>query len=640
MGSEIRPFRRQRGDIGVIRSDTTIFVSPTGNDNNSGLTETKPFRTIAKAFTFLKNYHILEDATVTISLTAGKYRISSELVMDHPQGNRILLKGYNTPVKNVTKINSYLDTTSYAGKVGGKSYIKIQKSIDGGAANTSGDRFDMIPLFSSGSGIPQTTAAIGNYVVISPLDSLYEIQLNHNSSSILNGVRASNTSPQRYSETESTMRRLFGVGGHSIKTNAADFGSNPVLENRTRNVNVYDSISNTVTSRVHTFSSPAGVNLYSSGNTSVSTRYISTVIQVVGDITALRITESALRIKDIAFESRDPLTSPAGKSTKPGIVVDDNSVLTLDQGFVVKNFETGVHVKNKSLLTQYNMTANPYISFTYCGTGLLVSDGSTAVLNGAIATGCWDTGFYVNSQSIGEFNSCISIGNGSDGFLASRNSNIVCVRSVAAYNLQNVARNFSDITEGGIGFGSRLNSNLECVGCLSFRNGYGYFSDKNSALNATSCDSVDNVNRGISVTESSSASVGPYFYSLADASGQVVTDCSFAKTTYSQFDYSGFDTPSGVSGPSISVAAVSNLSMYDVDINYYATNGIEALYGSVVSSDLLNIKENSYTQGESVNATYQSTVRLSGASLGTRETSKYSLLNGYIELNGVELDGN
>lgn len=639
MGSEVGSTRR-RDDIGLIRSTANIYVSPTGNDSNTGLLSSSPFRTIQKAFDFLKNYYILEDAEVIINLAAGKYRISSELLMDHPQGERITLKGAAGVVGNATTISSYTDTTSYSGKVGGKSYIKVMRSLDGGSANTTGERFDMGIRYASPTGIPQTSAASGNYIVVSPFDSSYEIQLNYNTSSLANGNYENNTDPHRYSESESTMRRFFACGGHSIRTNLADFGSYPIVDNRTRNINVYDGVPTTITSRINTFSNPTSTTLYSSGNTSVQARYISTVIQVVGDITALRIKNSALNIQDIAFETRDPITSAAGPASSAGIVVDDNSTLILKQGFVVKNFDIGLHVKNKSLVKQYSDSTNQYQSFTYCKTGILVVDGSTAVLSGVIANGCWNDGFVVNNHSTGEFNSCISIGNGRHGFIATRNSSIISVRCLSAYNMQNVARNFNSSTEAGIGFGCRLNSNLECVGCLSFRNGFGYFADKNSALNVSSSDSMDNVNRAASITESSSGNLGPFFYSLADCCGQVVSDTSFCKTSFSDFDYSGFESPSGVSGSALSVAASSNLNLYKVNVNNHAVNGLETLYASTVTSEGLNVAKHANTEGDSVHATYQSCIRLAGTSLGNGAVNQYSLLNGYVELNGVRLDGN
>jgi len=639
MGSEVGSTRR-RDDIGLIRTTANIYVSPTGSDSNSGVYSTSPFRTIQKAFNYLKKFYILEGGEVIINLAAGVYRISSELLMDHPQGERITIAGAAGVTKQATAITSYTDTTSYSGKVGGKTYQSVRRSLNEGPVPTSGERFDMTIRYNGGSGIPQTTSAIGKYIIVSPLDSSYEVQLNKNTASLLNGVYADNTDPQRYTETESTMRRFFAYGGHSIKTNAADFGVNPIVDNRTRNRNIYDGVNNTVTSRVHTFSTPVGTNIYSSGNSSVDTRYVSSVIQVIGDVNAIRIRKSSLNIRDVAIEARDPLTSTASPVTSSGIVVDEQSVLTLKQGVVVKGFGVGIEVKNKSLLNQESTTVNQFNALTYCKIGLLVSDGSTAVLTGVVANGCWGDGFVFNSQSIGDLSSCVAVGCGRHGFLATRNSNLVAVRCVSAYNMQNVAQNFSSTSEGGFGFGCRLNSNLECVGCLSFRNGYGYFTDKNSSLNVSSSDSKDNVNAGVNVSESSNAVIGPYCYSYADTHGQYVTDCSFAKTMFSEFHYCGFETPSGVSGSAFTTAAASNLNLYNVTVANYAKNAIEAIYNSFVSTDTLTVTENASTQGDSINCTYQSVARLAGTCLGTKEVEQYSLLNGYVELNGVELDGN
>ena len=639
MGSEVGSTRR-RDDIGLIRTTANIYVSPTGSDSNSGVYSTSPFRTIQKAFDYLKKFYILEGGEAIINLASGVYRISSELLMDHPQGEKISLVGAAGVGGSATSITSYTDTTSYAGKVGGKTYQRVRRSLNEGPIPTSGERFDMTIRYSGSSGIPQTSSSTGKYIVVSPYDINYEIQLNHNSASLLNGTYADNTDPKRYTETEATMRRFFAYGGHTIRTNLADFGAYPIVDNRTRNTNIYDGLSNTITSRVHTFSTPTSTTPYVSPNSSVSTRYISTVIQVVGDVTALRIKKSALNIRDIAIEARDPLTSTISPVTASGIVVDDQSVLILKQGVVVKNFGVGIEVKNKSLVKQESSNVIQYQALSYCKTGLLVSDGSTAVLTGVIANGCWRDGFVFNSQSIGDISSCIAVGCGRHGFLASRNSNLVAIRCVSTYNMQNVARNLSSTSEGGIGFGARLNSNLECVGCLSFRNGYGYFADKNSSLNVSSSDSIDNVNAGVNVSESSNAVLGPYCYSSADTHGQYVTDCSFAKTMFSEFHYSGFETPSGVSGSAFTTAASSNLNLYNVVASNYARNAVEAIYNSFVSSDTLTLTGNASTEGDSVNCTYQSVARLSGASLGTGDVMKYSLLNGYVELNGVELDGN
>lgn len=639
MGSAIKTPRR--GDAYKKVSGTlVVYVSPTGNDTNSGIASTKPFRTISKAFSFLSDYHIPKGAEAVIDLASGVYTISSEILVDHPDGARITLRGAEGVVSNITSVSNYTDTSTNNGRIAGKVYKRIRRSYDGGGAETTGQRFDMSIVQSGSNAIPRTNQAVGKFVILSPLDSSYEIQFNYNTNSLANGNLANNTAVKRFSETESTMRRFFSYGGHSIRTNLTDFGSDVILDNRTRNNNIYNGISNSVTSRVNTFSDPSTANIFSSGNNTVSSRYVSSVIKVSGDGSALRIKNSSLKIKDVAFIARDPLTDTLGVSTKSGVIVDDSSTLTLQQGFVVANFDVGLEVKNKSLVHQDNDSVNQYHSFTNCKNGIVVTSGSTAVLNGAVATGCWQDGFVVNDHSTGEFSSCVAIGNGRNGFIATRNSSIVCVRSASVYNMQNVATTFSTTSEGGIGFGSRLNSNIECIGCFSFRNGFGYFADKNSSLNASSSDSMDNVNRAVSVTESSSGVVGPYFSSTADTQGQVITDASSMKTTFSKFQFTGFETPTGVCASAFTIATASNLNVYDVDIEDFSTNAIDAIYSSVITGELLDISENASTQGdgESVSSTYNSVVRLAGSCLGSKLTSRFSLQNGYIELNGLELN--
>ena len=112
MGSAIVS-KTRTGSYKEIAGKTFLYVSTTGSDSNNGLSSTKPFRTIKKAFDFLSSYHIPENASVTISLADGNYNVSSTLVMDHPDGIRITLKGGAQVVGSVTSVSNYLDTTSY-----------------------------------------------------------------------------------------------------------------------------------------------------------------------------------------------------------------------------------------------------------------------------------------------------------------------------------------------------------------------------------------------------------------------------------------------------------------------------------------------------------------------------------------------
>ena len=214
---------------------------------------------------------------------------------------------------------------------------------------------------------------------------------------------------------------------------------------------------------------------------------------------------------------------------------------------------------------------------------------------------------------------------------------MVNVRCVSCYNIQDTAPHFNKNSEGGLGFGYRLNSNGECSGCLSFRNGFGYFSDKGSSMNISSCDSTDCLNRGISVSESSSAIVGPFFYSSGDGEGIYISDASFARGYQSQLDFSGFDTATGRQGGGVTVMTNSTLNLQTTDIVNYGKNGIQASYNSSLVGDNIKITENTSSSGDAIHSTYGSMVRVLSTTTGTASFSATSLLAGYIEVNGAEI---
>ena len=636
MGSAIVS-KTRTGSYKEISGKTFLYVSTTGSDNNNGLSSTKPFRTIKKAFDFLSSYHIPENASVTISLADGNYNVSSTLVMDHPDGIRITLKGGAQVVGSVTSVSNYLDTTSYKGKVGNKQYGTVIRDYNTDTIPTTSSRFDMVLTSIGATNIPQTNASIGKFVCVSPFSD-GEIQMNHNSASLGNGNLADNTEVKRYIETGTTMSRFFTYGAFRIKTNAADFGKNPVLVNPIRNINVYDGISNSVTSRIHTLSNPVGTPVYAGSDTNVPVRYLSSVINLTGpSLDGIRVTnQSGLNLKDVAIMTSDPITGVSGKSKSSGVVVENGSTLVLHPGVAVSNFNIGIEIKQRSNLIQNDSSENQFQSVVSCGTGILVNNSSTATLNGLIVSGCWNDGFVANNHSSLTLSSCISTGNGQHGVIASRNSSIIATRCVSCFNLQNAGRNFNELSEGGAGFACRLNSNGEFTGCMSFRNGFGYLADKGSSLNISSSDSLDNVNRAVSLSETSSGVVGPFFYSSADASGVYVSDASFGRTYSSTFEYSGFETAASICGDAITVAANSTINAHDITVSNYAKNAIQALYSSNFISDTITVTENASTEGDSINCTYNSVCRVAGSKLGSRPRSKTGLLEGYIEVGGIE----
>ena len=644
MGSSIGITRRNLDTIRSLSANTNIYVSTTGSDTNVGTRISSPFRTIEKAITFLNEYYIPENFKVNIILSEGTYTITSELLFDHPQGKQITLKGSVFKTSEAKRITDYTDTTSRLGKVDGRLYQKVFKDYNGDLVpDKKGLRYDMTIDYDGQFGVTPKSSDTGKYIIVSPFDSNYEIQTNLNSDSLANGNLFDNTDVKRYSETESTMQRFFAFGGHVIKYNLLDFGSEPIVENRVKNVNAFGPQTSTdnfspILNREHNLSTPesVGTDFPATGYESVSTRYIGAVIKMNSDATAIRIKNSALTLSDVAIETTEPLGT-LETSTSSGVVVEDGSTLTLGQGVVIRNFETGIHVKEKSNLIQSNSSINQYQSVTSCGTGVLIDTNSQATLQGFVVNGCWFDGFVVNNQSSGSFNSCIAVGNGSSGFLATRNSNLITVRCVSCYNIQTASPTFNENSEGGIGFGCRLNSNGEFSGCLSFRNGFGYFADKCSSINVTSSDSTDSLNRGVSVSEGSSAIIGPFYKSLADGNGIYLSDSSFVRAYDINIESSGFDAPTGLQGSGVVIATNSTLNLQNSVIKDYSNNALQAVYGSNVVGDNITVTENTSTIGDSIHSTYSSIVRVLGSELGTGSTIKSSLLGGYIEVNGAEI---
>ncbi len=641
--SRVRP-----GDRQTLRGAIDLYVSTTGNDtSNSGTISTSPFGTISKAFDYLKAFYFAKDCTVTINVAEGTYNTVSELVMDHPQGNRITLKGPSTLVKTATEVTSYTDTTAFSGRVGRLrygTYTPFLSSETGGVESKS--RFIHILNFSVDHDISTTSA--GTMIVASPHHETAvsasgigagELQLNHNLSSLGNyatfGLSANSTNPDRYSESEATTRRLFGVGAFEIKSSGRDFTTTKqlVLENNIRNRNPYDGISNSITSRVHTTSDPTSVDLFSSNATSIPCRHIKATISVSSGSNGVRITKgSGLKLENIAVITTDP--SNGTPSTKTGVLAENGSEMILGNAVAVKNFKVGIAARNKSLIRQDISGSVSFNAVTYCGTGVLVSENSQAALSSFMVSGAWESAYVVNQQSEGTFTACTAVGSGLDGFVSKRNSNIIAVRSVSAYNFQDAATNYSSSKEGGIGFGSRLNSNAECVGCISFRNGFGYYTDKNSSLSVSSSDAMDNINRGVSVTECSSSTVGPYFHSSGDAVGHAISDSSFSRLYDVSFESTGQDSANGIAGSVLVSATNSNTNIVSCSVGSYGANGIQALYNSTIIGNEITFSGTGTL--DEINSTYGSIVRCSNSTVDSSKLYKEALKTGYIEINGVE----
>jgi len=429
-------FKRLQDSVKVIRTTTNLYVSQTGSDNNAGTSPARPFKTIQKAFNFLNSYIIVESGSVIINLTEGVHTVNSEIQMNHPQGSKVTLRGATPIDAKATRARDYLDTTGLQGVVGSVNYNQLLYGLEGGSGPNEGERFSMELKYeyaaageTAGSGLTLDNSQVGRYIMVAPYGSDGEIMFHYNLDSLGNsgshGITANSTSPKRYSETETLTRRFFAFGPHKIISNSNDTGVHPIVENRIRNRNPYSGIANSQSGRFHSFSNPANAgNLfnntqigegttsdhpYSGGLLYVPTRYFQTTISVSTNTNGIRIKNSGLKVENLVMESYDPLTTATRASAFSGIVAEEGSTLILGTGFIVRNFGVGLNIRNRSLLFQSNPSQLSYLSSSYCGIGVSISDNSQAELFKYVTTGCWDDGFAVEGQSNGQFNQCISI---------------------------------------------------------------------------------------------------------------------------------------------------------------------------------------------------------------------------------------
>lgn len=62
-----------------IATVLTIYVSPTGNDDNDGLSQSAPFQTVQKAFDLIKNTYSVIDGKIQVDLAPGEYEQSASI---------------------------------------------------------------------------------------------------------------------------------------------------------------------------------------------------------------------------------------------------------------------------------------------------------------------------------------------------------------------------------------------------------------------------------------------------------------------------------------------------------------------------------------------------------------------------------
>lgn len=96
------------GEKLVIATKVDLYVSTLGDDVlNSGIEQDSPFRTPARAIQWLSDKLISESGFVSINFAAGIYDIDEQLIMDHPQGQRVAFIGASPELLILQNVNYY-----------------------------------------------------------------------------------------------------------------------------------------------------------------------------------------------------------------------------------------------------------------------------------------------------------------------------------------------------------------------------------------------------------------------------------------------------------------------------------------------------------------------------------------------------
>ncbi len=109
---------------GLIAADTTLHVATTGNDATGDGSPNASFASISRALASIRNKLIASGVTVTIQVADGTYTISSTIVIDHPDADKIQIIG-NTSAETVVAIAA-IDTSARTITVAGDYTSSIQ----------------------------------------------------------------------------------------------------------------------------------------------------------------------------------------------------------------------------------------------------------------------------------------------------------------------------------------------------------------------------------------------------------------------------------------------------------------------------------------------------------------------------------
>ncbi|WP_300163382.1 hypothetical protein [Solidesulfovibrio sp.] len=105
---------------GLLSANTTIYVATTGSDATGDGSSSAPFASIAQALASIKNKLIASGVTMTIQVADGTYSVSSTINIDHPDADKIQIRG-NTAAETKVALSA-IDATARTITVAGNYF--------------------------------------------------------------------------------------------------------------------------------------------------------------------------------------------------------------------------------------------------------------------------------------------------------------------------------------------------------------------------------------------------------------------------------------------------------------------------------------------------------------------------------------
>lgn len=406
-----------------------IYVDQTyGDDNaNSGLSLVAPFRTLSKAFSYLRDKYITEQGFVTINLSAGIHQIDGDLRFSHPNGDRVAISGLATNPYNLKEVTSYSDSNiSISGAIGHTHDIGVVvvNPIDFSAEHGYDGVTGSVRLIIRDSTIANNTNSINrkrlaNYTMA----KLTAIVGSHKIKSYTSGTFTLSSDVKNLPFVQKLNNNLSGatVGYHSIGgngTNNLDSWTATILDSSP--VGNYGNISS-VGSGANTIaftSYPEGY-LYN-GLVPVSGQITDDTLTATLLQTVIDTSNGSLIIENSGLRSISNVSFDGGTYDSFAQKLDPQAAC-----LILKNAIVGRTQVNEPSGTLGGLEN---VSFTDSSCGIY-SENSTVIGNSPVATNCF-VGFWADSNSTFELPGVVATGCDYAGIYATNNSAIKSRNSI------------------------------------------------------------------------------------------------------------------------------------------------------------------------------------------------------------------